>query len=63
MKITKVANGTLYENNTLIPQGVYSGTQLTTLQPGEHLFVPDIAAPEGDLGAVAAYAADAYEKD
>lgn len=62
MKITKVEGGTLYENDTAIPQGITlaTGTRCVILQPGESHFEPTVAAPEGDLGAIAAYG-KAYE--
>jgi len=55
MKITKVEGGTLYENDGTIPEGIYDNTNLIVLQPGDSHLVLAIAAPEGDLGAVAAY--------
>ena len=63
MKITKQANGTLYENDSAIAQGITlaAGTKCITLQPGESHFEPMIPAPEGDEAAVACYAADAYK--
>jgi hypothetical protein len=67
MKITKQVNGTLYENDTAIEQAITlaAGTLCVHLLPGESHFEPIVAAPApgSDLGAVAAYAADRYEKD
>jgi hypothetical protein len=50
----------LWENDGLIPEGIYDGTDLIVLQPGDSHLVPTVAAPEGDLGAIAAYG-KAYE--
>jgi hypothetical protein len=63
MKITKTEAGTLYENDTAIEQAITlaAGTKCVHLLPGESHFEPTVAAPEGDLGAVACYAADAYK--
>ena len=61
MKITKVEGGTLYENDGTIPEGIYDNTNLVVLQPGESHLVPTVAAPEGDLGAVAAYGKARYD--
>lgn len=65
MKITKQANGVLYENDTAIEEAITlaAGTKCVHLLPGESHFEPTVAAPEGDEAAVGAYAADAAEKD
>ena len=55
MKHTVVEAGVLWQNDGLIPEGIYDNTNLIVLQPGESHLVLAIAAPEGDLGAVAAY--------
>jgi len=61
MKITKVANGTLYENDGAIEEAITlaAGTKCVHLLPGESHFEPTVVAPVGDEAAVAAYAADA----
>jgi hypothetical protein len=58
MKITKQVNGTLYENDTAIAQGITlaAGTKCITLQPGESHFEPTIPAPTDETGAVVACA-------
>ena len=63
MKHEAVEGGTLWTNDTDIAQGVTiaGGTRCITLQPGESYLVVTVEAPApgSDLGAVAAYAADA----
>jgi len=64
MKQTPVEGGVMWENDGLIPEGIYDGTNLITVQPGDSYFVADKPeASKTDLGAVAAYAADAYKKE
>jgi len=65
VKITKTEAGTLYENDTAIEQAVTlaAGTKCVHLLPGESHFEPTVPAPTDDLAAVAAYAADADEKN
>jgi len=55
MKSTKVEGGVMWENDGLIPEGIYDNTNLIVLQPGESHLVLNTAAPTNDLGAVAAY--------
>ena len=59
MKHEAVEGGTLWTNDTAIAQGITlaAGTKCITLQPGESHFEPLVVAPEGDLAAVACYAA------
>jgi len=63
MKHEAVEGGTLWTNDTAIPQGITlaGGTRCITLQPGESHFEPTVPAPVGDEAAVACYAADAYK--
>ena len=60
MKITKQQNpdGTLYENDTAIVQGITlaAGTKCVNLAPGESHFEPTIPAPADETGAVVACA-------
>jgi len=63
MKQTPVEGGVLWQNDGLIPEGIYDGTNLIVLQPGESHLVLTRAAPEGDLGAVGAYAKARYDGD
>ena len=58
MKTTKVEGGTLYENDSLIPEGIYiKTTQLKVLQPGESYLDPTPSGATDPTGAVAAIAA------
>lgn len=59
MKITKQANGTLYENDSDIVQGITlaAGTKCINLEPGESHFEPTVVAPTDETGAVCAIAA------
>jgi hypothetical protein len=64
MKQTPVEGGVMWENDTAIPQGLYTGGQWVIIQPGKTYFAatpPE--ASKTDLAAVAAYAADAYKKE
>jgi len=59
MKHEAVEGGTLWTNDTAIPQGITlaGGTRCITLQPGETYLEATIPAPTGDEAAVGAYAA------